>query len=167
MFKKNISSLLAVSAVLIVVSFFWYEYSHRTSPVSTWTHYQDVKLGFAFDYPTDKMTNEGSIKEPNGVTFWSLGVGSLPPAMSVEVNGDYNVATDTPNIDTWTDLDGKRNIIETTIIAGRKALVVGEVNNFIFTYHGRIYQLFFSGALSPVDIEHIKQSLKLFETKHY
>lgn len=151
--------LAALACVLIIWKL--HTRSQPSFPVATqWSGYQDIRLGFSVGYPESDMTPPIlATSEPNQADFSFIDKNQSAPAMWVEADGQYDTATNSPDIATWTNNDGNRNnVIGTTTIDGHEALMVGSSNNFIMTDHGRVFQFFVSDRIAPQDRKQIIQS---------
>lgn len=157
--QKTLIIVISSIVLLIIGGVVWYQTKLATKQNSIlWAQYQDSRFDFSLDYPTGyTVPPEISTSEPNMAVFSFVGK-TYPSAISIEVNGKYIENANSPDINSWTDTDGNRNVVGTTTIGGREALMIASKNNYIFTYHGRIYQLYVSNTLPPQDADRILRS---------
>ncbi len=157
--RKILITFTVVIVILAVGGVVWRQTKLATKLNSIlWSQYKDNRFDFALDYPASYIVPpEISTSEPNLDTFSFVGK-TYPPAMSIEVNGKYAEKVNSLDINSWTAIDGSRNVVGTTTIAGREALMVASKNNLIFTYHGRAYQFYISNTLPLQDADRILKS---------
>ena len=158
--KRQIFSTFIVAIVILIIGgVVWRQTKSTTKQNSIlWSQYKDSRFDFVLDYPTDYIVPpEISTSEPN-LTIFSFAGKTHPPAISIEVNGKYTDEANSPDINSWTDIDGNRNVVGSTTIGGREALMIASKNNLIFTYNGRVYQLYISTMLPVQDANRILRS---------
>lgn len=159
--RKILIAVTFVIVLLVVGGVVWRHTKFATKQNSiSWAQYKDSRFDFVLDYPNGYIVPpEISTSEPNLAVFSFVGK-TYPPAISIEVNGKYTEKTNSPDVNSWTSIDGSRNVVGTITIGGREALMIASKNNLIFTYNGRVYQFYISDTLPPQDSERVLRSFR-------
>lgn len=133
-------------------------------PAQDWKPYENASLGFSLQYPPNLMviTKQGEA-EPDTVTFsFANSPDTLaPPALQI-----WSYKTSETDIRSWMTKQDRpayatSTIVDTTVIDGQPAVVVGDFRGVLFIDQGRVWSVFIGNDISMDNTKQILSSFRV------